>query len=166
MAGQGWQQGGAVIQPLKNAADTRCGIRAGLHTDAFLFWGAEAAGLPLIPAGWSCRILSQLLLWLSLSCCWLRMPQDPWCGTAGTPTHSLSRVLPQARLCAHSSALFSFSIHLREALFCPSLLHVPRQIFFLRAHQCLETQRDTQEAPSTPGTTPSFPGTQTPFPIP
>lgn len=117
-------------------------------------------------AGWSCRILSQLLLWLSLSCCWLRMPQVPWCGTAGTPTHSLSRVLPQARLCAHSSALFSFSIHLREALFCPSLLHVPRQIFFLRAHQCLETQRDTQEAPSTPGTTPSFPGTQTPFPIP
>lgn len=46
VAGQGLQQGGAAIEQLKNASDTRCGTRACLHTAAFLSWGLEPPGFP------------------------------------------------------------------------------------------------------------------------
>lgn len=135
--GQGLQQGGTVILLLKNAPGKRCCSRAGLHTTAFLSWGVEAAGLPLISALQGrvelCRVLSQLLLWLSLSRCRLRMPQILWYGTAGTPTHSWDWVLPEARLCAPSFALFSLSMHentpQRSIILPLSLPNVLRQIF-------------------------------------
>lgn len=68
-------------------------------------------------------------------------------------------------VCSQLCSIFLFNTPQRSIIL-PVFTPRAQTDFFLRAHQCLETQRDTQEAPSTPVTTPSFPGTQTPFPIP
>lgn len=158
MAGQGLQQGGAAIQQPKNASDTRCGTRAGLHTGAFLSWRAETAGLPLVSAlqaagpgaagsGFIPAPGSALPVLLSAVDV-VQLGPQPSPG---------SRVLPETRLCAHSFAVFLFSAqkYTSEEHYSAPVCTPRAQTDFLRAHQCLETQTDTQEAPSSsPGTTP------------
>lgn len=74
-----------------------------------------------------------------------------------------------ARSQAHTFALFSYSMHENtpEEQYSAPVFTPRAQTDFLRAHQCLETQTDTQEAPSSaPGTTPLFQAHKHLFPSP
>lgn len=79
------------------------------------------------------RVLSQLLVWLSLSCCRLWMPQILWCGTAGTPALSWESGPAGSQAVCSQFCCFPIQctkIHLRGALFCPCLYSACSDRFF------------------------------------
>lgn len=139
MAGQGLQQGGAAIQQPKNASDTRCGTRAGLHTAAFLSWRAETAGLPLVsalqaagPGGAGSGFIPApgLALPVLLSAV---DATDPVVWYSWDPSPLLGVGSCRKPGCVLTVLLFSYSVHentpQRSIILPLSVLHVLRQIF-------------------------------------
>lgn len=146
-----------MIQLLKNAFDARCDTRAGLDTALFLSWGAEAAGLPLISAleaaglgGAASGFIPAPALTLPILLSAVDAT-DPVVWYSWDPRPLLRVGSCQKPGCVLTVLLcFPFQcmkIPLRGALLYLGLYSTCSDRF-LRAHQCLETQTDTQEAPS------------------
>ncbi|XP_053819163.1 LOW QUALITY PROTEIN: uncharacterized protein LOC128799082 [Vidua chalybeata] len=140
VAGQGLQQGEAVIQLLKNASDARCDTRAGLHTGAFLSWGAEAAGLPLISALQAAGLggaVSGFIPAPALTLCTLLLAADatdPVMRYSWDPNPLLGVGSCQKPGCVLTVLLYfpfqCMKIHLRGALLCPCLYSTCSDRFF------------------------------------
>lgn len=149
VAGQGLQQGGTVIQLLKNASDERCDTRAGLRAAVFLSWGAGAAELPLISAlqaaglsgavsGFIPAPALTLLILLSAAdatdpVVWYSWDPNPLLGVG--PRQKPGCVLT-VLLCFPFQCM---KIHLRGALLCPRLYFMCSDRFFEGTSALIDT---------------------------
>ena len=90
----------------------------------------------------------QVVVWVSLACCWLWVPGTLWWWHCWDPNLLLG-VGPgaEARLCAHSllcSSIQCMKIHLRRALFCLCLYYTCSKTRFFEGTSVL---RDAERAP-------------------